>query len=512
MSFFVRARQDMSRLKANHRSSLASLAEFHRSEMAGLNASHIESMKKMELQHMEELRSARRVNGHDRDLVQGLHHSYSKQIESLVLDLGEARREVKELKLKQPSSVSSGSTSVPTDPALEKVRTLVMNLTFENLNTPLDTAALAIPHPGRSFDSLLRILASSVKNHLQTLNSTASFFMRPPRGEHAEVASKIKHWYEAALQERVHFSLTSSADAEGKTTHERWENGYWKCDEFVLGVLCTVEGWESNITSPYSPETVEEEDDIEDHIHDSVLSPLGRRSPVERLVSIESSISEQFDPVAELERINREIGNLQLHQHLQEQADRDLRKRGSKENCEPTPPSKTKARKATVESVNDEDDVPLSVKPTLPTKYVPIVNPPKPRQQPVETATSSTTPLREESQPEPMSRARSALLEEGLKEFLENDIERAELEGKTTGSGDSWLFEDLFSTPTDQGKDKDDGSDDGWFFTVFDKRLGGSPLLRFHLLYRRCRRDSQQGSTATFWSLEQQIWRIRSSG
>jgi len=469
MSVSARVQQDMSRLKANHRSSLASLAEFHRSEMAGLNASHLETMKKMELQHMEELRNARRVNGHDRDLVHGLHQSYSKQIESLVLDLSEARREVKELKLKQPSSASSAPTSVPTDPALEKAasRTLVMNLIFENLDAPLNTAKLEIPHPGRSYDSLLRILSFSVKNHLQTLNSTARFFMRRATEEHAGAMLKIRNWYEAALQERVHFSLPT-ADAEGKTMQERWENEYWKSEEFVLGVLCAAEEWESNTSTPYPPETVNGEDDIEDHIHDSVLSPLGRRSPVERLVSIESSISEHFDPAAELERINREIGNLQLHQHLQEQAERELRKSESKE----APPSKMTARKATVESVKDEDDVPRPYKSTPPTKNVPTVKPSKPRQQPEETATSPTTsPVWEDERPEPKNRSLNASLEEGLKQFLEKDFEKARQKGKTTGSGDSWLFDDLFSNAADQDKDKDDGSDDGWFLSVLDKRL-----------------------------------------
>lgn len=72
--------------------------------MAGLHTAHNEAMRKLELQHMEELKDARRNNGHDRELLKGIHESYGKQIENLVLDLGEARREIKELKLKGPVS------------------------------------------------------------------------------------------------------------------------------------------------------------------------------------------------------------------------------------------------------------------------------------------------------------------------------------------------------------------------------------------------------------------------
>ena len=162
---------------------------------------------------MEELRDAQRNNGYDRDLVQGLHQSYSKQIENLVLDLSEARREVKELKLKQPLADAihiAPVDSASVDPALEEVdnRALTMRLTFENLGDALAVAELSVPHPGPSLDALLRILSFTVKNHLQTLRNTANFFICRPREEHVEAALKIRDWYNSALVEKVHFSFS----------------------------------------------------------------------------------------------------------------------------------------------------------------------------------------------------------------------------------------------------------------------------------------------------------------
>ncbi|KAF8248943.1 hypothetical protein K440DRAFT_641645 [Wilcoxina mikolae CBS 423.85] len=457
---FEEEANDLSRLKANHRSSLASLAEFHRSEMAGLNSTHTEIMKKIELQHMEELRDARRNNGHDRDLVQGLHQSYSKQIESLVMDLSEARREVKEMKLKQPPS---GSTEMPLpiDPALEEVsgRSLTVKLTFDNLDARLSIAEIAVPHPGRSFDALLRLLSFSVRNHLLALDTIANFFICRPREEHVEAAMKIRHWYNSALEEKVHFSFTTDADAGDASMQDRWEAEQWKSDEFVLEVLCTAEGWESFTLPPYPP--LMHDDDT---VHESIDS-LDLTSSADKLVTLEIPETDSFNPAAELERINRELGNLQLHQQLQEQTDRELQNYDEdKENCEPPP---SKSRKATVESVQDEDEPSLTNEILPPTtKAVPIIKPPKPRQR--DNTTPSIPLIWEDSQP--TSRTIKVSLEDRLKEFLEKDVEKAQIKG---GSGDSWLFDDLFSpTVMNQGKDKEEGTDNGSFFTALETYPG----------------------------------------
>jgi hypothetical protein len=452
--------QDVSRLKANHRSSLASLAEFHRSEMAGLNASHVETMKKMELQHMEELRNARRTNGHDRELVQGLHQSYGQQIESLVLDLSEARRELKELKLKQPLSDSATATDspAPIDTAVEEVhnRTLAMRLSFQNLDAPLAIVELAVPHPGPSFDSLLRILSFSVKNHLQTLNTTANFFICRPREEHVEAALKINHWYNSALEERVHFTFTSpEANSDGSTMKERWEDGQWKMDNLLLGVTCTAEGWENFTIPSFTLGAL----DNGAYTQGSGVSGLGLRMSTGRSASVEPLVNELvYNPAIELERA---LGNLRLQQ---EQADPDE----DKENHVPTPPVKNPSRKATVESVRDEDDISLTYEPAPPVKTVPTANPPKARQPTVDDASPI---IWEDGQPGSTARSINMSLEEGLKELLEKDIEEAKLKGKTSGPADSWLFDDLFSPLPEVDQRKEDGTD-GLFFRAPESGLG----------------------------------------
>lgn len=445
---------DMSRLKANHRSSLASLAEFHRSEMAGLNASHMEAMKKVELQHMEELRNARRTNGHDRDLVQGLHQSYSKQIESLVLDLSEARREVKELKLKQPSSDSTTETPRPIYPDVEELpnRTLPIKLTFENLDASLAVAELLVPHPGPSFNSLLRMLSFTVKNHLQTLNNTANFFLFRPREEHVEAALKIRHWYNSALEDRVHFSFTSpGATDQGTTMQERWEASQWKVDGFLLLITCTAEGWEDFTIPPLSPDAL----DNGPFVKESILSGLGLGMTTEKLVSTNNCTNESFNPTAALERINRELGKVQLQQ---EQADCDE----DKENHAPMPSMKNLSRKATVESVQDEDEISRYHQPTSPPKPVPVVKTTKARQQTVEDASAS---IWEDGQPESAVRSINMSLEEGLKELLQKELfekafENVQSKGKARGLADSWLFDDdLFSPNSEVDQEKDESAD-----------------------------------------------------
>jgi hypothetical protein len=417
--------------------------------VAGLNASHTELIKKLELQHMEELRSARRSTGHDRDLIQGLQESYSRQIENLVLDLGEARRELKEVKLKQPLPAAEGTTTSVVRDHID--RTLSLKLTFENLPAPLSTTQLSVVHPGQAFTALLRVLSFTVKNHLQVVNNTANFFLSRPREEHVEAAVRIRHWYNSALEEKVHFSFDCGASTDNSSMKDRWERYMWKDDDCVLGVLCTAESWEE--MPAYFPEL--------EAMMPGCSSSL--ESPAEKLLSVESPRSSTFNTAAELERINRELGNLQLHQQLQEQADRELQDyEEDKENHEPTP----KHFQATVESVQDEDE------PAESTKSIPILKMPRPpmRRPDPDTPTTGVPLIWEDDQADTPNPTPSVSLEQGLKEILEKGVHKAKMPEKTLRSSESWLFDEIFSPFTgEQDKDAEGKSDGGGYFKALLK-------------------------------------------
>ncbi|KAI5813668.1 hypothetical protein BZA77DRAFT_115039 [Pyronema omphalodes] len=390
---------------ANHRSSIESLANTHRSEVADLHLSHTEMLKKMELQHMEELRDARR-NGYDRELIQGLHSSYSKQIENLVMDLSEARREIKMLKLKQAvtslettpkaapeakseekdessdtttltserrssetSTMSSATTtssdsSTITDPTLCETpgRELALQLSFANLLPELSPVEIHVPHPGKSFDALCCQLSCAVTNHIQALHSLASLVLSRGPVQHPDIVANLGHWYHAAQEESIDFEFT--AELGEPKMQEKWESGLWQDEDFVLKVKCKVRG-----------ET-------------SMQAPPRQKSPVveEKLVPTDMNVSNvsEFDIAADLARINRELENLELNEQPLVLGNETMEALASlealhtndedKENTEPSTVS-FNHRQVTVESVKDEYDT------SGPYNEVPIINIPKPKQK-----------------------------------------------------------------------------------------------------------------------------------
>ncbi|CCX31028.1 Similar to hypothetical protein [Tuber melanosporum Mel28]; acc. no. XP_002836599 [Pyronema omphalodes CBS 100304] len=390
---------------ANHRSSIESLANTHRSEVADLNLSHTEMLKKMELQHMEELRDARR-NGYDRELIQGLHSSYSKQIENLVMDLSEARREIKMLKLKQAvtslettpkaaqeakaeekeesldtisstserrsseasmvssATATSSDSSTTTDPALSETpgRELALQLSFANLLPELSPVEIQVPHPGKSFDALCCQLSCAVTNHIQALHSLASLVLSRGPVQHPDIIANLGHWYHAAQEESIDFEFT--AELGEPKMQDKWESGLWQDEDFVLKVKCKVRG------------------------DTSMQVPPRQKSPVmeERLVPTDMNVSNVsgFDIAADLARINRELENLELNEQPLAVGNETMEELVAlealhandedKENTEP-PVVSFNHRQVTVESVKDEYDTSAAY------NEVPIINIPKPKQR-----------------------------------------------------------------------------------------------------------------------------------
>ncbi|KAI5779997.1 hypothetical protein EDC01DRAFT_620835 [Geopyxis carbonaria] len=445
---------DLSRLKQNHRSSLASLAELHRTEIAGLNATQTEAIRKLELTHMEDLKDARRNNGHDRELVKGLHESYGKQIESLVMDLGEAKREIKELRLKQGAVPvpASEAIALPVDPTPDDVscRTLTMSVTFDKLEGPLSVAEFSLPHPGQSFTALLWLLSFTVQNHLQTLNTTANFFLsRPTKEEHVDAATKIKHFNKCTIARNIHFKFPLTENV-GSTMKEYWQSGQWKNDEFVLDVICTAEGWEN--MEPLAP--IEDRDDatVIERLQEAEGSPLGH-------ISVGSSRqSSIFDPVADLDRINKDLDHLNTHQPLPSDADTDNilpSEEDNKENNEPSSSTAKNTKRVTVQDVPDEDDPRVLVSPIK----SPTVTTKAPS-MPSKKRSAQSLPMIWEDEP---GRSRQTgtpdpKTSERLSEYLENEVRKSQAGPKGPKSSDSWLFDEIFAAlpvPSDKGKGKD---------------------------------------------------------
>ncbi|KAG0130636.1 hypothetical protein HOY82DRAFT_579161 [Tuber indicum] len=450
----------LTRVKANHRSSLASLAESHRTEISNLTASHQNEIKKLEESHVEEMRNARRGYGFNNDLVRGLHESYGKQIESLVLDLGEARRQLK-MKLGSISSTSSSPmatkssvSSFPDEgPLVHDIlaRRLPMVLNFGDLDKALSTTEISIPHPGSSFRAVYKHLCHAAKNHLQALDAAAELFATGAKW--ASEVRKIKHWYQSALEERIHFRILN--ESGGSNIKDLWETGLWKADDFILQVDCAAEeAW---------PKVHVYDEGIAEQ-RKKLTSPSGGRPSSlrsqsrtsfgltsEQLIEVEGETSRGFDATAELERINRELGELEVHDHLRHAGDEN------KENIDGSVPK----RFVTVEEVVDEDDPVRAAGEGAENEDVGLSAPSSPTPTPKEPG-ETTVPLgwmdNNNIGDKMGSSSRAASNRSLFSKFLEEDLGTGKRDKRpTSGSNasDSWRFDDLFSSPTERKKGKE---------------------------------------------------------
>lgn len=450
------ARQDVSRLKSNHRSSLASLADCHRTEIAKMSSAHRDEVMKLELQHLNELRSARRSHGVDQALVKGLHESYGKQIENLILDLSEARQENEEMKLKTALAVSK-ETRPPSPAEAPRVtpefstRSLSMIVTFEDLDPVFSAVELSIPHPGKSFHSLLRCLCYTVRNHLQALNTAAIFFASGTKN--LVQRSKIRRWYQSALEERVHFKMSSQGNnTECFSVEESWEDEHWASDNFVLQVNCASDAWnevpveehDDNTVILDSTETITptaepvaelgvEPEPVVESVSDDTVEPL---------VSVETPTRNAFNPAVELERINKELSQLQMSRErqtrMEEEATAQLRYfEEHKENLEP---SLHPVRKVTVETIKDEDDPPTPTDTdTTPRNDRRASDIPLPRVVPVQT---------------PMEAWAQEVFVKTTEQVKSATTEREVKTSKGPKSSDSWLFDEIFSPVSTERVDR----------------------------------------------------------
>lgn len=325
---------------------------------------------------MEELKDARRNNGHDRELLKGIHESYGKQIENLVLDLGEARREIKELKLKGPVSALDATIDDYSN------RTLTMTMQFEKIPYPLNVAELVVPHPGPTFKALLNTLSYTVKNHLTALKNTANYFIARPRDEHVSAAICIKHWYDCAISESIEFQFILAEVSDGeKGMREQWEDGQWRNDDFVLEVRCIAEGWDQ-------VDNFESEETVINHGASSASAASLRESNHPEDEDSDDSVStvptHHYSAAKELSRINKEAGSLHVHHQLASdsedadtvEAEVEAQSEDDKENVKPQP---RPVHMVTIEEVEDEDDMPVKNNiQKLADRTLPVLNVPTP--------------------------------------------------------------------------------------------------------------------------------------
>lgn len=428
------ATQDLTRVKANHRSSLTSLAESHRTEIATLATSHAAELARLEAAHVAEMRTARQGYGFRDELVRGLRDSYGRQIESLVLDLNEAQRQLKAAKEEE-----------------EGGRTLDMVLRFDDLDKAFSVCEVSIPHPGRSFQTVWEHVCAAVKSYIGALNAAAGFW-----AEEGEVeARKIRYWYRSEGEKRIRFRFLHGS--EGDNMSDLWEGGLWRNDSFTLRVLCAVEPWEGvpvfNDEDGYSPELQQESTSQR-------LKPAGTGAsrsrtplaqvPEEQLVQVETPrAADGFNVSAALDNINRELRELEINERIAELDVSELEDDDeNKENIEHPIPK----RKVTVEEVTDEEDH-FRDDPEDEGVGLAISSSPVP----------ATSMEKEPLLPRGSSSRRSTGRPLGDRTFMDNllgtEAEMKKQEGKTTGGSsgsDSWLFDELFSPlPADKGKGKE---------------------------------------------------------
>ncbi|KAL7273737.1 hypothetical protein RUND412_003376 [Rhizina undulata] len=439
------------RMKTNHRSSLASLAELHRTEITNITTSHQEEIQRLEQNHLDEMRSLRRGNGSSSDLVRGLHESYAKQIENLVLDLNESRRETRELKMKKSSTASftasSSVSSLRERPEYLVARKMDLILNFDNLDKSFSTVRISIQHPGPTFKALLRFVTHAVKNHFTTLNAATEYFTTTKA---IMEARKIRHWYHSAVEERIRFRFLHGL--EGEDMKELWEQSISKGENTVLNILCASEAWETAPVFGAAAMSLRSE---------SVTPP----EPKERinivsedLVQVESPTEETFNPTAELERINRELGDLEIHESFQRK-EVLMEDDESRENNEPP----KRKRTVTVEEIPDEQDPYRGLPQELEDEGVGLViSSPQ-----LAAASAETQPLVEPLAWEEENRVGSNSGSSSSKRFgdggylarlLQDEVEKLQESPpkQNINRSDSWLYHDIFSPlPANEGKGKE---------------------------------------------------------
>lgn len=408
--------------------------------MSTLAAAHLDEIKRLEAAHTEELRHARQGHGFRDELVLGLHKSYGKQIESLVVDLNDAQRQLKSQAPPQPQlQPQPPQPPVTTTTPQDDARRLPMVLRFDDLDKAFSVAEISTPHPGRSFSAVWKHLSHAVKTYVATLNTAAEFFAGPNAAE----ARRIRHWHAAACEERIHFRFLHGAD--GDNMSELWERELWRKDTFTLRVLCAAEppGWEGvpvfDDEQLGTATAAAAAADPQRALPKPKLKRTRARTPLGPalegvLVQVAQTprTTDAFNVAAALENINRELRELETGDGLTELGDEDEDDE-NKENIERPIPK----RKATVEEVTDEEDhlhddpdegvgLAISSSPTM-TEKEPLLRGKK------------TTPL-------------------GDRGYLESLLGEQEEERKTSAGSsgsDSWLFDDLFSPlPVDKGKGK----------------------------------------------------------
>jgi hypothetical protein len=173
----------------------------------------------------------------------------------------------------------------------------------------------------------------------------------------------------------------------------------------------------------------------------------------EQLVEVEGETSGGFDAIAELERINRELGELEIHESLRRQEDDE-----NKENIDHSIPR----RRVTVEEVEDEDDLGRVAGEEMGVEGVGLAISSSPPLDPKETKEPLVS-LDWTGEAKPGNKAgssrRTTTPQSLFSELLESKTEVTKEEGKPPGgsnASDSWSFDELFRAfPTEKGKAKE---------------------------------------------------------
>lgn len=411
---------------------------------------------------MEEMRNARRGYGFNNELVRGLHESYGKQIESLVLDLSEAKRQIR-MKTGSVSSSSSSPmatrSSVSSFPEEENSmadiasRRLSVILRFDNLDKAFSVAEVSVPHPGPSFEAVWRHVSHVVKNHLQALNAATEFFAIGAKG--ASESRKIRQWYQCAVEERICFQFLHAGNGSGSSLKDLWEGGLWKTENFVLRVICSTDG--SYNVPVYNEGFAEQQRKLSlmsgrpASLRSRSTTALGLTS--EQLVEVEGETSGGFDAIAELERINRELGELEIHENLRREEDDE-----NKENIDRSIPR----RRVTVEEVVDEDDPARVAGGGAQEQLVGVAissTPPPPPPPPAKETKGLFVPLVWSEEPKKSSGSGATPDRGFISRLLESETETEKKERRKaveSNASDSLFFDELFSTlPSEKGKGKE---------------------------------------------------------
>src|SRR4051812_37518148 len=177
--------QELERAKQEEVKTIEELRARHMAEISRIASQHRQEALWTQQKHAAELRNAKKHTGYGAELIQGLHKSYGQQIETLILEVAEAKNVIKSLHHRLGQEALDTSSDIVRVSPIPQERpqsqnaelspvNLQINIRFVGFSRSFDVPSIVVPHGGVSFTQLQTHVHCAVANYLAFLRSKDS--------------------------------------------------------------------------------------------------------------------------------------------------------------------------------------------------------------------------------------------------------------------------------------------------------------------------------------------------